>query len=112
MKPRKEISVRISEVSIYDILDCSSPDDLILYAQDLKKSYGDRKIRFVVEPYGYDGGLTVELWETRLENDHEYQARVKAEERAAQARKKQDDKQEERERKEYLRLKKKFEKSQ
>ena len=112
MTPRKEISVRISEESIYDILDCSSPDDLILYAQNLKRGYGDRKIRFVVESYGYDGRVTVELWETRLENDQEYRARVKAEEKAAQARKKQDDKRDERERKEYLRLKKKFEKSQ
>ena len=112
MKPRKEIDVQIGEESIYVILDGSTPDDLILYAQDLKKLNGDRKIRFVVEPYGYDGGLTVELWETRLENDQEYRARIRAEEKAAQARKKQDDKQEERERKEYLRLKKKFEKSQ
>jgi hypothetical protein len=111
MKQRKEVTVTIEScVSLYDILDCKTPDEVIQKMEEFKEAYQDRKIGFGVEHYGYDGGLEIVLQETRLETDKEYDRRIKAEQKEEERLKAAMAKTDEKERKEYERLKKKFEK--
>lgn len=90
---RKEITVRLCTESFYDILDQKTPEEVIERMRELQSEYEGRKISFDVEPYGYDGGLELVLYEHRLENDEEFEKRTKVDKELA----------------EYERLKKKFE---
>jgi hypothetical protein len=78
--------------------------------EEFKEAYQDRKIKFDVQPYGHDGGVEIVLLETRLETDKEYDRRIKAEQKEEELLKAVKAKTDEKERKEYERLKKKFEK--
>jgi hypothetical protein len=111
MNERKEVTVTIdSSVSLYDILDCNTPDEVIQAMEEYKQLYQGRKISFGVESYGYDGGVEVVIRETRPETDREYNKRIKAEQKEQERMKAAMAKSVEKERKEYERLKKKFEK--
>ena len=110
MSQRKEVTVTIDEsVSFYDILDCNSPDEVIQQMEHYKELYKGRKINFSIKSYGYDGGSDLVLTETRLETDQEYNKRLKAEQKDKERLRAATAKTDERDRKEYLRLKKKFE---
>jgi len=67
------------------------------------------KASVVLQYYGYDGAFDVEIHGRRLETDQEMMARIAIEERALADWKKKTDKQIEKDRKEYERLRKKFE---
>jgi hypothetical protein len=111
MKERKEVTVTIEScVSLYDILDYNTPDEVIQKMEEYKRAYQDRKIKFDVQTYGHDGGVEIVLKETRLETDKEYDRRIKAEQKEEERLKAAMAKTDEKERKEYERLKKKFEK--
>jgi glycogen synthase len=111
MKERKEVTVTLdSSVSLYDILDCNTPDEVIQAMEEYKQRYQGRKISFGVRSYGYDGGVEVVILETRSETDREYDKRIKAEQKDQERMKAVKAKTDEKERKEYERLKKKFEK--
>jgi hypothetical protein len=110
MEHRKEVTETVDAyVSLYDILDERSPDEVIQAMEMYKHQYLDRRIKFSVEPYGYDGGSQLFLIETRLENDQEYNQRIKAEKKEEERKKAAKIKAEAKELKEYERLKKKFE---
>jgi hypothetical protein len=110
MNERKEVIETIdSSLSLYDILDCNTPDEVIQVMEEYKRGYQGRNIRFGVQSYGYDGGVEVLLLETRPETDREYNKRIKAEQKEQERMKAAKAKSEEKERKEYERLKKKFE---
>jgi hypothetical protein len=111
MNERKEVTATIDTyVSLYDILDDCTPDEVIQAMEEYKQRYEGRKIKFSVEPYGYDGGSQLFLIETRLETDREYNKRIKAEQKERERMKAIKAKSDEKELKEYERLKKKFEK--
>lgn len=111
MKQRKEVTVTIENcVSVLDILEGLTPDGVIQKMEEFKEAYQDRNIRFGVEYYGHDGGVEIVLQETRLETDKEYDRRIKAEQKEEERLKAAMAKTDEKERKEYERLKKKFEK--
>jgi hypothetical protein len=111
MKQRKEVTVTIEScVSLCDILDGLTPDGVIRKMEEFKEVYQDRKIKFDVQYYGHDGGVEIVLQETRLETDKEYDRRIKAEQKEEERLKAAMAKTDEKERKEYERLKKKFEK--
>jgi hypothetical protein len=109
MNERKEVTETLDiSVSLYDILDCNTPDEVIRVMEEYKQRYQDRKISFGVRSYGYDGGVEVVILETRPETDREYNQRIKAEQKEQERMKVVKAKSEEKERKEYERLKKKF----
>lgn len=106
---RKEITVMLCHESFYDILDQKTPLEVIERMKELMDGYPDRKISFNVSPYGYDGGLELELWEHRLENDKEFAKRMKEQETEKAKTKKAKEMKEAKELAEFTRLKKKFE---
>ena len=110
MRDRKEVTEVIdNHVSIHDIIDGKTPDEVIQVMEKYKQVWQGCKIKFAVEYYGYDGGLKFQLLETRLETDQEYTRRMKVEEKQAQKEQAARAKKEQQELKEYQRLKKKFE---
>jgi F0F1-type ATP synthase alpha subunit len=105
---RKEITVKLGTESFYDILDQKTPEQVIEEMQGFIQFYAGRKISFNVAPYGYDGGIELELYEHRLENDREFEKRI-AEEKKVKDKAKEDKKTKEaKEFAEYQRLQKKF----
>lgn len=112
MNQRKQVTETLNDyVSLYDILDCNTPDEVIQVMEVYKQEYQGRKISFSVQSYGYDGGTDVVILETRLETDQECAKRIKAEQKEEERVKAAKAKSVEKERKEYERLKKKFERS-
>lgn len=72
---------------------------------------GYSEIELQAEYYGHDGGIGEwSIWGTRLETDNEFEIRIKNEERAQERQKVLKSKQEQKDLKEYKRLKKKFDK--
>ena len=110
MSDRKEVTEVIdNHVSIHDIIDGKTPDEIIQVMEEYKQEWQGLKIKFAVEYYGYDGAHTCKLLETRLETDQEYTRRMKEYEKQAQKEQTARAKKELQELKEYQRLKKKFE---
>ena len=105
---RKEITEKLGTESFYDILDQKTPEQVIERMQELRAEYPNRKVSFDVEPYGYDGGLELVLYEHRLENDQEFKKRREAEAKAREKEKLRKRTNEEKEFTEYQRLQKKF----
>ena len=109
MTERKTVKENLKSIELYEIIEHGyTPDDVIAQMRRLKSIYPGRDIYFELEFYGHDGGTSITLWERRAETDKEYAARLKKEEKDALAKEKLKAKQEEQERKEYLRLKKKY----
>jgi len=110
MKKRIIVREHLGVKCFYELLDQKTPEEVIDVMQSYIESYKGRDVYFTVEPYGYDGGIQLELWERRLETDEEFEKRIakeavaKAKEKKAKAAKR------EKELAEYQRLKKKFEK--
>lgn len=109
MTKRKEITQRLGTESFYDILDQKTPEEVIERMRELQSEYTGRKISFDVEPYGYDGGTQLVLYEHRLENDEEFEKRTEAEAKEREMKKQKTATKEAKELAEYERLKKKFE---
>ena len=109
MIKRKEITVKLGTESFYDILDQKTPEEVIERMRELQSEYEGRKISFDVEPYGYDGGTQLVLYEHRLENDEEFEKRAKIEANEREIKKRNTATKEAKELAEYERLKKKFE---
>lgn len=105
---RKEITVKLGTESFYDILDQKTPMQVIAEMQEFDLRYAGRKVSFNVAPYGYDGGLELEVYEHRLENDKEFAKRRAAETKDREKEKLRKLTNAEKEFKEYLRLQKKF----
>lgn len=109
MSARKIVSVELGTESFYDILDQKTPEQVIEEMKSFMRMYEGRNISFNVAPYGYDGGLELELWEQREETDKEYSTR-QAKEKLERDRKKAASKaKKDKEFAEYERLRKKFE---
>ena len=108
MSKRKEITEKLGTESFYDILDQKTPEEVIAGMQGFIQHYAGRKVSFNVSPYGYDGGMELELYEHRLETDKEYEKRIAEEKKASVKRKKAKADKDARDRAEYERLKKKF----
>lgn len=109
MAKRKEITEKLGTESFYDILDQKTPEEVIERMQELRAEYPDRKVSFNIAPYGYDGGIELELWEHRLENDKEFAKRREAEAKVREQERQRRLAKADKERAEYERLKKKFE---
>lgn len=109
-KKRLIIDQRIGSLSFFDILDDNTPDNVIAEINKIKQEYKDRDIYFKVEYYGYDGGCDLNLHERRLENDEEYNMRLADEKKMDKQRKNKQRSIEEKERAEFERLKRKFQK--
>lgn len=109
MSDRKEVKVYIEDFycNYYEMFNAKSPDDVIKWMTDLKKEYEGRNIYFNVV-YTFTGAKEFQLWETRLENDKEYDKRLKDEAKEIEIQNKLKLRKEKEERKEYLRLKKKY----
>ena len=105
---RKEITVKLGTESFYDILDQKTPQQVIAEMQELDLRYEGRKISFNVAPYGYDGGIELEVYEHRLENDKEFAKRREAEAKDREKEKLRKRTNLEKEFAEYQRLQKKF----
>ena len=105
---RKEITVKLGTESFYDILDQKTPAQVIAEMQELDARYQGRKISFNVAPYGYDGGIELEVYEHRLENDKEFAKRREAEAKDREREKLRKRTNAEKEFAEYMRLQKKF----
>lgn len=110
MSERKTITTCIKDVSLHEILDGMSPADIIDKMTTIANAYSGRFIFFRLQGYGYDGAFDLQLYEKRLETDKEYQKRLDAEAAITNKTRAAKLKKEEKERKEYERLKKKFEK--
>lgn len=108
MAKRKEITQKLGTESFYDILDQKTPEEVIQRMQELRAEYRDRKVSFNVAPFGYDGGLELEVYEHRLENDKEFKKRREAEAKDREKEKLRKRTNQEKEFAEYERLKKKF----
>ena len=65
------------------LLDGKTPDEVILELEALKEKYAGRDIFFKRDYYSYGGASEVHLIERRLENDGEFRARIRNEERKA-----------------------------
>lgn len=108
MAKRKEITEKLGNESFYDILDQKTPEEVIERMKELQSAYEGRKITFDVEPYGYDGGTELVLYEHRLENDKEFAKRVSEEKKLKEIKKRNTATKEAKEFAEYQRLQKKF----
>lgn len=105
---RKEIADKLGTESFYDILDQKTPEEVIERMKELRAGYSDRNVSFNVAPYGYDGGMELELWEHRLENDKEFNKRTEKEAKERELEKKRKQAKVDKEFAEYQRLQKKF----
>lgn len=105
---RKLINVQLGNESFYNLLDQKTPEEVISEMLAISNQHGDRKIYFNISPYGYDGGLELELWETREENDKELATRIAKETKEREKEKKLKLTNAEKEFAEYQRLSKKF----
>lgn len=105
---RKIVTEKLGVESFYDILDQKTPQEVIERMNELAREYSGRHISFNVEPYGYDGGVDLELWEHRPETDEEYEARIDKELSDEARREKNRAAKEAKELAEYNRLKAKF----
>lgn len=85
-----------------------TPDEIIQSMEKFKQSYPGRDLYFTFAPYGYDGGVELEVRERRPENDKEYKARVDFETKVKVQKEKEKKDKLAKERAEYERLKKKF----
>ena len=106
---RKEITEKLGTESFYDILDQKTPQEVIAEMQAFDLRYAGRKVSFNVAPYGYDGGLELEVYEHRLETDTEFEKRCKEEAKEFAKEKKRKESKLDKEFAEYERLKQKFE---
>ena len=108
MTKRKTVNVRLGEESFYDILDQRTPEEVIERMKELQAGYPDRHVYFNVSGYGYDGGMNLELWESREETDKEYNKRVAEEKRERDRKRAATKAKKDKEFAEYVRLQKKF----
>lgn len=108
MSKRKEVTEKLGTESFYDILDQKTPEEVIEGMQGFIQHYSGRKVSFNVAPYGYDGGMELELYEHRLETDKEYEKRLAEEKKEREKKKKAKADKDARDLAEYERLKKKF----
>ena len=108
MSKRKILDVRLSDHSLYDLLDGRSLDDVGLELHRLKCQFEGRDVYFSLQPYGYDGGVDLELRERRLETDAEFEKRQAANKKARDKKRLADAAKKDKEYAEFLRLKKKF----
>ena len=108
MKNRKLLVEQVESFGIYDLFDSESPQNVVSFISNPISKYEQKEIFFRVED---DGAFDiVAVYEERLENDEEYDARLKKEAKRKENEKKTEQKTLESERKEYERLKRKFEK--
>ena len=108
MTERKIVDVESSYYVSFDEFDYKTPDQIIEGMKLLKEEIGDRDVYFFFKPYGYDGGVTLELYERRLENDKEYAKRIAIEDNLKRINKQKKAQKDARDLAEYERLKKKF----
>lgn len=125
MSPRNRVLVKSVSLDIYEIFERKTIEEIQQYTSSLKLEYEndiqqkDLYVNFSVNFCGYDGGYELNLNVYRWENDTEYESRIAAEEKsrkAKEARKlkasqSKKSKSDDDERKEYLRLKEKYENS-
>ena len=91
------------------MLQAKTPEQVIEQLQKIRAEYPDRDIQFGLDTWGHDGGVDLELWETRLQTDSEYERDLE-EYAKKQARKRMESQQrKDAEFAEFQRLKKKFE---
>ncbi len=105
----KEIPREIVTITIHDDLELDGIT-LAQLSEMMSEDQGFFNIRLSGESMGY-GGYAYSIVGDRLENDHEYNERVAILKKMSEDKKKLKKKREERDRAEYERLKKKFEKS-
>ena len=107
MKKQKQIE----KISVSEFIATFSPYDLEGTLEDAVKYLQNQfQLNDKIEFYYSDEYSEYSVYRTRLETDKEYAARMKAEEQALAKQKKSKENKELRDRKEYERLKKKFEK--
>ena len=94
----------------FDEFDGKTPDQIIETMKDYAIAYPGRDFYFHIHRYGYDGGKDLTLRERRLENDKEFNDRIKAEKKAKEEKVQKKADKEAKELAEFIRLKKKFEK--
>ena len=104
MTDRKFVDVECDDI-IYDyyVFNNQSPNEIIESMNEFNENYPGRDLYFSLFTSG--GDIEVAVHERRLENDNEYNDRIKREERVNNKAKSNEDN----ERAEYLRLKAKFE---
>lgn len=105
---KKVITKKICSQSFHSILDGNTPEQVIEAVQEIRDYYGSRDIYFDIQPYGYDGGAELYLYERRFETDAEYAKRTAAEKKEREKTKAAAAKKKDKEYAEYLRLLKKF----
>jgi len=105
---REFVEVKIDTLSFTELLDDKSVEQVIQEVRAIEEQYTGRSMFFRVEPYGYDGGLELKLWERRLETDWEYEKRLSDERQIKERSKAKKLAAEAKDRAEYERLKKKF----
>ena len=105
---KKIVTQHVSPQSIYSMLDGMTPEKVIEYMEEIRDLYCGRDVFFSVEPYGYDGGVELAVYERRLETDAEYAKRKAAEKKEREKKKAAATKKKDKEYDEYLRLLAKF----
>ena len=108
-KARKILDVEANEYVDFYEFDGKTPEEIIERMKALRAEMGERDVYFYINHYGYDGGKELTLRERREENDKEYDARIKSEDKARAKAKADKAAKEAKERAEFERLKKKFE---
>jgi len=109
MTKRKIVTESLGSESFYDILDSKTPEQVIRRMHEIRAYYGDRDVYFDIQSYGYDGGKELYMYERRLENDKEYDARLAKEKKERAQKKTAAQAKKDKEYGEYMRLKAKFE---
>ena len=106
---KKFVKCYMTELSLYSFFDGMSIDRVIENLIELKQSRPNSELSLDVHQSSYDDSIEINVYETRLETDKEYQDRLASEEKEKQSKAKAKIKAEEKDRQEYERLKKKFE---
>jgi hypothetical protein len=105
---RIKVVEKICHVCFHDVFDLKTPDEVIEKIEHYKSLYEGREIFFDVSYDYFDGTKQLELKERRLETDKEFEERVELESMRNHRKKMDLLAKEEKERKEYERLKNKF----
>lgn len=112
-KKDTRLTIKTKIKAYIDIYTFDGPiDDIIATLESLKdhgNAGGYTNLCIDVEPYGYDGGFDLSLVGERPETESERQKRLKNEKKIKESQAKQKAKKLENEKKQYLKLKKKFE---
>lgn len=112
MKDTRFVEIYVGELSLYDVFNGKTISEVISKLKNDISEYShlsDHEIFFIAKPYGYDGGIDIEILCKRPENKSEKESRLKFEKARDEKKLAAKKKKELKEREQLRKLKEKYE---